>query len=73
MGGTPDAAPVASPHELDVRPVPGTAPGERPGRVRELDAILNALAMGLRHLDDLRGGSGRFLVGVSGGVDSSLA
>ena len=72
VGGTPDAAPVASPPEIDVRPGPGAAPGERPGRARELDAIANALAMGLRHLDDLRGGSARFLVGVSGGVDSSL-
>ena len=27
---------------------------------------------GLRHLDDLRGGGGRYLVGVSGGIDSSV-
>lgn len=48
------------------------APGEQPGRARELDTILNALAAGLRHLDDVRGAASRFLVGVSGGVDSSL-
>ncbi len=53
---------------------PGAASGSRRGgaRARELDAILNALAVGLRHLDGLRGGDTRFLVGVSGGVDSSL-
>ena len=72
VGGAPDAAPAASRRETDVRPVPGVALAERPGRARELDAISNALATGLRHLDGLRGGDARFLVGVSGGVDSSL-
>ena len=72
VGGTPDAAPARSAHEVDVRPVPGALPGERPARARELDATLNALSTGLRHLDGLRGGAARFLVGVSGGVDSSL-
>ena len=56
----------------DARPGSADAPEAHRGRARELDAILNALATGLRHLDDLRGGSARFLVGVSGGVDSSL-
>jgi len=41
-------------------------------RAHELEAILNALSTGIRHLDGLRGGASRFLVGVSGGVDSSL-
>ena len=50
----------------------GGVPGERQGRAEELDTILNALAAGLRHLDDVRGAASRFLVGVSGGVDSSL-
>ena len=50
----------------------GAAPEERRGRAGELDAILNALAAGLRHLDEVRGAAGRFLVGVSGGIDSSL-
>ncbi len=72
VGGTPDAAPAASRRETDVRPVPGVALAARPARARELDAILNALSTGLRHLDSLRGGDARFLVGVSGGVDSSL-
>ena len=72
VGGTPDAAPVASRRETHVRPGPGVALAERPGRARELDAISNALATGLRHLDSLRGVDARFLVGVSGGVDSSL-
>ena len=50
----------------------GAAPEERRGRAGELDTLLNALAAGLRHLDAVRGAAGRFLVGVSGGVDSSL-
>ena len=72
VGGAPDAAPMASRRETDVRPVSGVALAERSGRARELDAISNALSTGLRHLDSLRGGDARFLVGVSGGVDSSL-
>ena len=64
VDGTPAPEPVAVP-----RPAGESRP-ER--RARELDAILNALAVGLRHLDELRGGDARFLVGVSGGVDSSL-
>ena len=72
VGGAPEPAPMASRRETDVRPVPGVALAERPGRARELDAISNALSTGLRHLDSLRGGDARFLVGVSGGVDSSL-
>ena len=72
VGGTPDAASVASPRETDVRPAPGAGLAVWPGRARELDAIANALSTGLRHLDSLRGGAARFLVGVSGGVDSSL-
>ena len=50
----------------------GAGSGSRTGRTVELDAILSALATGLRHLDHVRGGAARYLVGVSGGVDSSL-
>ena len=53
-------------------PREGPRPKERAGRTAELDAILSALATGLRHLDHVRGGAARYLVGVSGGVDSSL-
>ncbi len=56
----------------EARAALGAAPGEGQGRAGELDAILNALTTGLRHLDHVRGGAARFLVGASGGVDSSL-
>ena len=62
-----------------VGPAPGGSiegdapPGESGGRRSpELDAILDALAAGLRHLDAVRGGATRYLVGVSGGIDSSV-
>ena len=38
----------------------------------EIEAIHDAIVAGLRHLDHLRGRSNRFLVGVSGGIDSSV-
>ena len=38
----------------------------------EIEAIHDALVTGLRHLDHLRGRDNRFLVGVSGGIDSSV-
>lgn len=38
----------------------------------EMDAIYNAILTGLRHLDDIRERENRFLVGVSGGIDSSV-
>jgi len=45
----------------------GIAPPQDPS-----GAILDAVLTGLRHLDWLRGGQGGYLIGVSGGVDSSL-
>ena len=71
-GTTPEAAPVSRRTGEIPPPAPRAAPEERRGRAGELDAILNALAAGLRHLDEVRGAAARFLVGVSGGVDSSL-
>ena len=71
-GTTPEAAPVSRRTGEIPPPAPRAAPQERRGRAGELDAILNALAAGLRHLDEVRGAAARFLVGVSGGVDSSL-
>ena len=78
VDGTPEPEPGPGPVALartedEATPPPGAASVVRSSRGdRELDAILNALEAGLRHLDDLRGGASRFLVGVSGGVDSSL-
>ena len=38
----------------------------------EMAAICDGLVVGLRHLDHVRGAANSFLVGVSGGVDSSV-
>ena len=38
----------------------------------EIEALHDAIVTGLRHLDHLRGRANRFLVGVSGGIDSSV-
>ena len=38
----------------------------------EIEAIHDAIITGLRHLEHVRGGEGRYLIGVSGGIDSSV-
>ena len=38
----------------------------------EIEAIHDAIVSGLRHLDHVRGHDNRYLIGVSGGVDSSV-
>ena len=38
----------------------------------EIAAVCDAILTGLRHLDDIREKENRFLVGVSGGIDSSV-
>ena len=38
----------------------------------EMQAIHDALLMGIAHLDTIRGRESRYLIGVSGGIDSSL-
>ena len=38
----------------------------------EIEAIHDAIVTGLLHVDHLRGGDGRYLIGVSGGIDSSV-
>ena len=50
-----------------VRCETGIAPAQT-----EVEAIHDAIVSGLRHLDHLRGRGNRFLIGVSGGVDSSV-
>ena len=71
-GSPPSSAPAPVPEQGGTAraPVPVLVTDGR--RARELEAILNALSTGIRHLDGLRGAAARFLVGVSGGVDSSL-
>ena len=39
---------------------------------REVEAVYGAVLTGLRHLDHIRGGANRWLVGLSGGIDSSV-
>ena len=50
-----------------------TDPTGKPGpKQTEIEAVYDAVLTGLRHLDQLRGGDSRFLVGLSGGIDSSV-
>ena len=64
---TPNQAPSASSG-------PGRAegPSDADHSQTEIEAIHDAIVAGLRHIDDLRGGGGRYLIGVSGGIDSSV-
>ena len=48
------------------------SPPEAAPAQTEIEAIHDAVVAGLRHLDHLRGRANRFLVGVSGGIDSSV-
>ena len=43
-----------------------------PPASREVEAVYGAVLTGLRHLDHIRGGANRWLVGLSGGIDSSV-
>ena len=51
----------------------GDGAGEVAPTQSESAAICDGVVTGLRHLDHVRGAENRFLVGVSGGVDSSVA
>ncbi len=48
------------------------AEGEERSTQTEIEAVYDAVLSGLRHLDHLRDGDSRFLVGLSGGIDSSV-
>ena len=50
----------------------GDGAGEVAPAQSEMAAICDGVVTGLRHLDHVRGTANRFLVGVSGGVDSSV-
>ena len=74
----PDATLVArAPAWREALLVAGGAAGKRAVEVApaqsENAAICDGVITGLRHLDHVRGAENRFLVGVSGGVDSSVA
>ena len=76
----PEAAPVRwgvsrkeAAHAEPVRIEPGRTGPARPESLQtEIEAIHDAILTGLRHLDHLRGHDNRFLIGVSGGIDSSV-
>lgn len=50
----------------------GDAGSEVSDAQQEIEAIHDALLTGIAHLDVIRGTDNRFLIGVSGGVDSSV-
>ena len=64
--------------EPDRARVPSNRSGITPGESEsdaaqtEIEAIHDAIVTGLRHFDHLRGGGSRYLIGVSGGIDSSV-
>ncbi|MDD9984402.1 MAG: NAD(+) synthase [Gammaproteobacteria bacterium] len=69
------AATGAAPESARAAPVQEREAGDRTGGgtvQTEIEAIHDAIVTGLRHLDHLRGGVGRYLIGVSGGIDSSV-
>ncbi len=50
----------------------GHSPDPEPAPAAGLRALREGIVTGIRHLDHIRGGENRFLLGVSGGVDSAL-
>ena len=50
-------------------PVPALSPA---ADTREVEAVYHGVLTGLRHLEHLRDGANRYLIGVSGGIDSSV-
>ncbi len=46
--------------------------GDADATPTEIEAIHDAIVTGLRHLDHVRGHDNRYLIGVSGGIDSSV-
>ncbi len=68
-GRAPDLLALES-SAVETVPASGTSANRMGGT--QVEAVLNATVAGLRHLDELRGGDGRYLVALSGGVDSSV-
>ena len=66
-GAAPDQAESASDRAPDARGGASIGPAQT-----EIEAIHDAIVTGLRHFDHLRGRKNRFLIGVSGGIDSSV-
>ena len=63
----------ARPWREDIVLVPaGGAGGTVAPHQGEIEAVYDAVVTGLRHMDHIRGGEARYLIGASGGVDSSV-
>ena len=76
IGGGPDGstipAAVTSPNDRASATTEGRDAGVALGQ-REIEAVYDAILTGLRHMDHFRGGEeNRFLIGVSGGIDSTV-
>ena len=64
--------PPAAPREVEADSSPTVSEPLSPPAPREVEAVYGAVLTGLRHLDHIRGGANRWLVGLSGGIDSSV-
>jgi len=62
----------AEPWREQLLAVDAGAAGRAPRPAAGLEALHQGLVTGIRHLDHVRGAENRFLLGVSGGVDSAL-
>ena len=72
---TGKGATAAVPERTQAAPDRGRDAGDRTAigsGQTEIEAIHDAIITGLRHLEHVRGGEGRYLIGVSGGIDSSV-
>ena len=77
-----DGCTALAPDEMEIAPDKAESAPEQArtasGRTQiapaqtEVEAIHDAIVAGLRHLDHLRGRGNRYLIGVSGGIDSSV-
>ena len=73
--GLPVAAGAAPAERMPTDREPAGSTGSRAGTgaaQTEIEAIHDAIVTGLRHLDHVRGHDNRYLIGVSGGIDSSV-
>ena len=66
------SAPPPAPREVEADSSTTASVSLSPRAPREVEAVYGAVLTGLRHLDHVRGGANRWLVGLSGGIDSSV-
>ena len=73
VAATGDAETAAETTRADRDPAEGAgARTDADAAQTEIEAIHDAIVTGLRHLDHVRGHDNRYLIGVSGGIDSSV-